>query len=651
MARFSLLTLVLKTVQVCFFEIQSWNNTSHIQGIFSATSTGVHSFVFTKNSSITQLRFKYNGNNIDSCFYYDVSSLPDGSYVIQVNITTIQMNKIVVKDIMIEQNANNSKTPYVSSTNYVLASSTVNEPFNRTLFVSWTLNESYLRENWKTALKNNNANFKKENIKTIQFVNAIPGGSGYTQVPVGATTSAGTTAFVAGTAGVSDIIAYVKANSSDSTKYDVIFYSPVTIFAPIDSSSLFLELTALSSINFGNFNTSNVTDMSYMFRDCSSLTSLNLSSFDTSNVTNMDDMFWGCSSLTSLNLSSFDTSNVTDMSYMFYNCSKLTSLNVSNFNTSKVTTMSDMFNKCSSLTSLNLSSFDTSKVTDMEGMFHVCSSLTSLNLLNFNTSKVTDMFYMFANCSSLTSLNVSSFNTSNVTNMGYMFSSCSKLTSLNVSNFNTGNVTDVYAMFQNCSKLTSLNLSSFDMSKVTNTTDMFKNCSALTTIYTPKTMKSGTSIALPSKTDYAWYKSTDSNRNTPYTTLSSSNTSSTITLRPIMRTITITWGSDSNGNGNWAFDVQWNGSVQVSSSQGGTQSGTRTFRVEATTSIQCSFWIQSPAGLIWHKTGSVSISGTCTNSNFGSNTAPTAKGEAHRTANASNFKSDITISFYFSASK
>ena len=182
---------------------------------------------------------------------------------------------------------------------------------------------------------------------------------------------------------------------------------------------------------------------------------------------------------------------------------------------------------------------------------------------------------------------------------------------------------------------------------------MFQDCSALTTIYTPKTMASGQSISLPGTSDslHAWYKSTDSNINTPYTTLSSSNTSSTITLRPIMRNVTITWGSDSNGNGDWAFNAQWNGSIQVSSSQGGTQSGTRTFRVEATTSIQCSFWIQSPAGLIWHKTGSVSISGTCTNSNFGSNTAPTAKGEANRTANASNFKSDITISFYFSASK
>ena len=514
-------------------------------------------------------------------------------------------------------------------------------------------NNSYLRKDWKTALTNNNANFKKENIKTIQFVNAIPGGSGYyTQVSVGATTSAGTTAFVAGTAGVSDVIAYVKANSSDSTKYDVIFYSPVTIYAPIDSISLFNELTALSSITLENLNTSKVTDMYWMFRGCSSLTSLNVSSFDTSKVTNMGSMFANCHSLTSLNVSSFNTSNVINMYAMFDNCHSLTSLNVSSFNTSNVTDMSWMFRGCSSLTSLNLSSFDTSKVTNMRIMFADCSTLSSLNLSNFNTSNVTNMESMFSSCSNLTSLNVSSFNTSNVTRMSYMFDDCSKLTSLNLSNFNTSNVTVMLYMFNGCSSLTSLNLSSFDMSKVTDTTDMFYHCTSLTTIYTPKTMGS-TTVSLPGTSDslHAWYKSTDSNRYTPYTTISSSNTSSTITLRPIMRNVTITWGSDSNGNGDWNFNAQWNGSVQVSSSQGGTQSGTRTFRVEATNSIQCSFWIQSPAGLIWHKTGSVSISGTCTRSNFGSNTAPVSKGTASRTATASNFKSDITISFYFSASK
>ena len=790
------------------FQIQSWNNTSHIQGIFSATSTGVHSFVFTKNSSITQLRFKYNGNNVDSCFYYDVSSLPDGSYVIQVNITTMQMNKIVVKDIMIEQNANNSKTAYVSSTNYVLASSTVNEPFNRTLFVSWTLNESYLRKDWQTALINNNANFTAENIKTIQFVNTVPSNSSsYTQVSVGATTSAGTTAFVSGTAGVSDVIAYVKANSSDSTKYDVIFYSPVTIYAPVDSSYLFSNssdsnrLTNLTSISFGNFNTSNVTNMQEMFYYCSSLTSLDLSNFDTSNVTDMELMFCGCSSLTSLDVSTLDTSKVTNMRGMFQRCSSLTSLNnVSSFNTSKVTTMSSMFFRCSSLTSLNVSNFDTSNVTDMFNMFRNCSSLTSLNLSSFdmskvtttnymftgcaklteiktpkaigstavdlptktgyswldqantnnaytqitsactnktlvlhknnsylrkdwqtalinnnanfkqtniktiqfvnavpsgsgytqvsvgataadgatafvsgtagvsdviayvkanssnstkydvifyspgtiyapvdstylfsnaldanrltnltsisfgdfNTSNVTTMYRMFYDCSSLTSLNLSNFNTSNVTNMESMFSNCQALTSLNISSFNTGkvtimkwmfnfcstltslnlssfntsSVTDMSFMFYNCFSLTSLDLSSFDMSKVTDSTYIFVYCSDLIEIKTPKAIGS-TAINLHSSD---WYnKQTGAG---PYSSITSSMVSNgSITLKKrvtVERTVT---GTSSSGNGASSFTAEttyngvtfelsfgaaygyWNGSVYIGDEYFGISGG------------------------------------------------------------------------------
>ena len=383
------------------------------------------------------------------------------------------------------------------------------------IYAQWKLNDSYFRRDWQTALINNNANFKQENIKTIQFVNTVPSDpETYTQVSVGATTSAGTTAFVTGTEKVSDVIAYVKANADDNTKYDIIFYSPGTIYAPVDSGYLFSnattekQLTNLTSISFGNFNTSNVTDMFAMFNSCSKLTSLNLSNFNTSkvmnmyamlnscssltsldvsnfntsNVTNMTTMFLGCSSLTSLDLSKFDTSKVTTMYGMFNGCSKLTSLNLSNFNTSKVTNMSSMFSGCSKLTELDVSNFYTSKVTNMSRMFNGCSKLTSLNLSNFNTSKVTNMSYMFWGCTSLTSLNVSNFDTSSVTNMIYMFYGCYALTSLNVSSFNTSKVTVIGAMFFDCSSLTSLNLLNFNTSSVTDMSFMFSDCSKLTSL-------------------------------------------------------------------------------------------------------------------------------------------------------------------------
>ena len=176
--------------------------------------------------------------------------------------------------------------------------------------------------------------------------------------------------------------------------------------------------------------------------------------FDTSAVTNMSSMFYNCV-LTTLDLSSFDTSAVTDMSRMFGQCNKLTTLDLSNFNTSLVTDMSGMFANCRNLTMLDLSSFGTSAVTNMRAMFFYCSNLTTLDLSSFDTSAVTNMSNMFYNCV-LTTLDLSSFDTSAVTDMSYMFQSCYRLTMLDLSSFDTSAVTDMTGMFQNCNSLTTI---------------------------------------------------------------------------------------------------------------------------------------------------------------------------------------------------
>ena len=77
-------------------------------------------------------------------------------------------------------------------------------------------------------------------------------------------------------------------------------------------NSLFEFMSDAVSIETGDFDTSNVTNMSYMFYECKALTSLDVSKFDTSKVTSMRDMFYGCQALTSLDVSSFDTSKVTE---------------------------------------------------------------------------------------------------------------------------------------------------------------------------------------------------------------------------------------------------------------------------------------------------------------------------------------------------
>lgn len=74
-------------------------------------------------------------------------------------------------------------------------------------------------------------------------------------------------------------------------------------------TAMFMNDTALTSLDLSSFNTKNVTDMTSMFMGDAALKSLNVSSFDTENVVSMKGMFAGATQLESLDLSSFDTRN------------------------------------------------------------------------------------------------------------------------------------------------------------------------------------------------------------------------------------------------------------------------------------------------------------------------------------------------------
>ena len=86
-------------------------------------------------------------------------------------------------------------------------------------------------------------------------------------------------------------------------------------------ANLFRDFSALTTIDFGNVNTSLVTSTKMMFMNCTSLTTLDLSNFDTSSVNNMWGMFDSCSSLTTIYCDS--DWNVDYSSDMFYGCTSL----------------------------------------------------------------------------------------------------------------------------------------------------------------------------------------------------------------------------------------------------------------------------------------------------------------------------------------
>lgn len=223
---------------------------------------------------------------------------------------------------------------------------------------------------------------------------------------------------------------------------------------------------AVKNINFGNVDTSNVTDMSYMFSFCVNVADLDLSNFDTSKVTTMHFMFYSTKDLVSLNISSFNTSSVTDMYGMFMGCEKLQSLDLTNFDTSKVTNMSFMLCNMSSLESLNISNFNTSKVTKMQSMFSNASKLKSLNVMSFDTSNVTTMDSMFYNLKLLETLDLSNFNTSKVTNMNEMFMYNECINSIYVSDkWTVVNATDSTNMFSYCTKIIGQSGTKYDSSK------------------------------------------------------------------------------------------------------------------------------------------------------------------------------------------
>ncbi len=118
-----------------------------------------------------------------------------------------------------------------------------------------------------------------------------------------------------------------------------------------NASSMFQNMSSLSSVDLSGFDTGNVTDMSYMFSGCTALSSISgLGGFDTSMVVNMSFMFYECEALTSLDLSSFDTSCVTDMSSMFNECFLLETIYASpSFVTGRVSSSTSMFYDCLSL--------------------------------------------------------------------------------------------------------------------------------------------------------------------------------------------------------------------------------------------------------------------------------------------------------------
>ena len=286
------------------------------------------------------------------------------------------------------------------------------------------------------------------------------------------------------------ILAYYTDIDNNSL-YELTVTSNLKIMAPENSSVLFYNFLNMHTINFNNFDTSKVTDMSSMFsRTGYNATTFNIgdiSNWDTSKVTNMSSMFSSAGRNATTfdigDISNWDTSNVIDMSLMFssfgYNATTFNIGDISNWDTSNVINMRWMFSSAGrnaiTFNIGNLSNWDTSKVTDMSSMFsQVGYNATTFNIgdiSNWDTSKVTNMSSMFSsagrNATTFNIGNLSNWDTASVTNMDSMFS----MTGRNATTWSLGGVNTI-------------DLSGWDLTNVTNVSTMFNGLpSKITTAY------------------------------------------------------------------------------------------------------------------------------------------------------------------------
>ena len=151
-------------------------------------------------------------------------------------------------------------------------------------------------------------------------------------------------------------------NTINLTKYngqsnEVVIQNSATIegkkYSTVIENAVFRNNEVITSVTFENGIKAG-TNLSYLFSECENLLSIDFNDFDTSNVTNMSCMLNGCNKLTNLDLSKFNTSNLVNMDVMFSESKNLTTLDISSFDTTHLTNFVFPFNTLNSLKKIKL---------------------------------------------------------------------------------------------------------------------------------------------------------------------------------------------------------------------------------------------------------------------------------------------------------
>ena len=294
---------------------------------------------------------------------------------------------------------------------------------------------------------------------------------------------------------------------------------------------MFFGCKFIIRMDFSNFNTQNITNMSKMFSECSSLTNINLSNFNNHNIIKIDDIFLGCSYLKKQNVIINDTKILEEFNKKIDNKNnvdlfndwkegtgnKMTIIYNIGFIEDKIELFGKEFvennkNNCFIIVDGKQQALCTHLILDDK-----MKKQNTLEIKLVEVKEITDMSHMFENginlsfstvlyeslpfisrlkkINSLISLpDISKWDSKNITDMNCMFSNCILLKSLpDISKWDTSNVSNMSYLFYYCESLESLpDISKWNTINVSNMSYMFNSCKSLKSL--PDISKWKTSI-------------------------------------------------------------------------------------------------------------------------------------------------------------
>ncbi len=238
-----------------------------------------------------------------------------------------------------------------------------------------------------------------------------------------------------------------------------------------DMGFMFTFCNALTgSASMGNWNTSNVTDMTALFSGAG-VFNQNIGSWNTSNVTSMNGMFSNAAAFNQP-IGNWDTGGVTNMGSMFYGATAFNK-DISNWDTSLVTDMSYMFTKASVFNG-NIGGWDTSSVTNMDSMFYEAFAFNQ-PIGNWDTTGVTVIQGMFRNATSFNQP-IGDWDISSVSSTASMFSGATNFDQP-IGNWDLSNVESTAGMFEDAAAFDQ-DISGWDVSSAWNMLFMFHNATS-----------------------------------------------------------------------------------------------------------------------------------------------------------------------------